>query len=77
MKILVCGPGCAKCDETEQLVKNVVTEMNIDADIEKVTDFNAIAQLGIFTTPAVVVDGTVKCIGKVPKKNEVMKWVSS
>lgn len=76
MKILVCGPGCAKCDETEKLVKEAISEKNIVAEVEKVTDFNKIAQLGIFTTPAVVIDGAIKCIGKVPRKSEILDWIS-
>lgn len=75
MKIQICGPGCTKCHETERLVQETVAENNITAEIEKITDFNAIAQLGVFTTPAVIVDGTIKCIGKVPSKTEILSWI--
>jgi small redox-active disulfide protein 2 len=76
MKIQVCGPGCAKCHEAERLVQETIAENNIMAEVEKVTDFNAIAQLGVFTTPAVIVDGMVKCVGKVPTKAELLSWIS-
>jgi len=75
MEIKVLGPGCAKCQKTADLVKEVVAEMRIDADIEKVTDLMEIAGYGIFSTPGVVVDGDVKCSGKVPKKADVEKWL--
>lgn len=76
MEIKVCGPGCAKCHETERLVKEAVQEAGVEASVEKVADFNEIAKLGIFTTPAVVIDGTVKCVGKVPTKKEVLSWLA-
>jgi small redox-active disulfide protein 2 len=75
MDIKVCGPGCAKCEEVERLVKEAVDEAGIAATIEKVTDFNAIAGYGVFSTPAVVIDGQVKCVGKVPNKKEILSWL--
>ncbi len=75
MDIKVLGPGCQKCDQTEKLVKEVVTESGIDAQIEKVTNALEIAGYGVFGTPAVVVDGEVKCVGKIPKKQDVIGWL--
>ncbi len=76
MEIKVLGPGCAKCSKTEKLVKEVVAELGVDADVEKVTDMMQIAGYGVFGTPSVIVDGEVKCTGKVPKKDEIKAWVS-
>ena len=75
MEIKILGPGCASCERTEKLVREVVVEGNIDAVVEKVTDIKKIAQYGVFTTPAVVVDGDVKCVGKVPDKEEIRMWM--
>jgi small redox-active disulfide protein 2 len=75
MDIKVCGPGCTKCHETERLVKEAVAEAGIEADIEKVTDFNAIAGYGVFSTPAVIINGQVKCVGKVPSKKNILDWI--
>lgn len=75
MDIKVCGPGCAKCEEAERLVKEAVAEAGVEATIEKITDFNAIAGFGVFSTPAVVIDGVVKCVGKVPGKKEILTWL--
>jgi small redox-active disulfide protein 2 len=75
MKIKVLGPGCKKCHETEKLVRDVVTEAGSDAIVEYVTDIAEIAKHGVFTTPAVVVDGKVVCAGKVPSKSDVMGWI--
>ncbi|MBW2589554.1 MAG: TM0996/MTH895 family glutaredoxin-like protein [Deltaproteobacteria bacterium] len=75
MDIKVLGPGCPKCHETERLVKEVVDESGEDAKIEKVTDLMKIAGYGVFGTPAVVVDGEVKSVGKIPKKEEIISWI--
>jgi small redox-active disulfide protein 2 len=75
MNIKVLGPGCKKCHETEKLVKEVIAETGSDAAVEYVTDIVEIAKLGIFSTPAVVVDGQVKLTGKVPTKLEVKSWL--
>lgn len=76
MEIKVLGPGCPKCKKTEELVKEVVSEAGVDAQIEKVTDAMQIAGYGVFGTPSVVVDGEVKCVGKIPSKEEVKGWIS-
>ena len=75
--VQVLGPGCAKCDETAKIVWEAIAESGVQASFEKVTDFGVMAQLGVFTTPAVVVDGQVKIVGKVPKKADVIAWLSA
>ncbi len=75
MNIKVLGPGCKKCHETERLVKEVIAETGSEAVVEYVTDIAEIAKLGIFSTPAVVVDGRVKLTGKVPTRSEVKSWL--
>jgi len=75
MEIKVLGPGCAKCSETEKLVQEVIKETCVDATVEKVSDMMQIASYGVFGTPSVIVDGEVKCTGKVPNKNDIKKWL--
>ncbi len=75
MDIKVLGPGCAKCSEAEQIMRAAVAEAGIDAAIEKISDFQQIAKFGVFSTPAVVIDGAVKCVGKVPGKAEALAWL--
>ena len=76
MEIKVCGPGCASCEKTQKVVEAAVAAKGKEVNVIKVKDFQEIAQLGVFSTPAVVVDGQVKCIGRVPKQNEVENWIS-
>ena len=75
MEIKVLGPGCPKCKQTETIVREAVAESGVDATVEKVTDVMQIAQHGVFGTPAVVVDGEVKSVGKIPKREDVLAWV--
>ncbi|MDC0335848.1 thioredoxin family protein [Pseudodesulfovibrio sp.] len=75
MKIQVMGPGCPKCTEAEKTVREAVAESGIDAEVIKVSDFQEIAQFGVFSTPAVAIDGEVKVVGKAPSKKEVLEWL--
>lgn len=76
MNIQVLGPGCPKCREAERLVREVVAELGADATVVKVADFQEIARMGVFSTPAVAVDGEVKCVGKVPSRAEIAAWIN-
>ncbi|CAN2046722.1 Thioredoxin [Candidatus Magnetomoraceae bacterium gMMP-1] len=75
MKIKVLGPGCAKCTKTEKIVKKIVQETGVKANVEKVTDMLEITKYKVLSTPAVVVDGEVKSTGKVPSKADILKWI--
>jgi len=75
MEIKVLGPGCAKCHKTEEIVREAVAESGMEAVVQKVSDVMEIAKHGVFGTPAVVIDGDVKCVGRIPKKEDVMKWL--
>lgn len=76
MEIKVYGPGCAKCEETERLVKQVVKDMNIEASVEKVSDLKEMMMKGIMSTPAVAINGKVVSTGHVPGKGEIRDWLS-
>nr|WP_321467378.1 thioredoxin family protein [uncultured Desulfobulbus sp.] len=75
MVIIICGPGCASCDKTEKIVFDAAAAKGVAAAIEKVKDFKEMAQMGVFSTPAVVIDGEVKCVGRIPKQEEVEQWL--
>lgn len=75
MEIKILGPGCAKCEKTVDTVNEAVAESGVDAQVTKVTDTMEIASYGIFGTPAVIIDGEVKSVGKVPSKDDVAGWL--
>jgi len=77
MKIKVLGPGCARCHQLEQTVKEVVSELSIDADIEDVKDIKKIMEYPILTTPGLVIDEKLVCSGKVPSRAEVTSFITN
>ena len=77
MKIKVLGPGCARCHQLEQTVKDVVKELSIDADIEYVKDIKKIMEYPILTTPGLVIDEKLVCSGRVPSKAEVSTFITT
>jgi small redox-active disulfide protein 2 len=76
MEIKILGPGCPKCEQTAKIVAEAVSETGVQATVEKVTGVMEIAGYGVFGTPAVVIDGDVKCVGKIPKKEDVKSWLT-
>ncbi|RJR40637.1 MAG: thioredoxin family protein [Desulfobacteraceae bacterium] len=75
MDIKILGRGCAKCQATEKNVREAVAESGVDVKVEKVANLLDIANFGVLRTPAVVIDGEVKCVGEIPSKEEVKKWI--
>ncbi len=71
MNILILGTGCAKCKSLEKATRDVVAEMDLDAEVTKVEDIVEIMSFGVMTTPALVIDGKVVVKGRVPDKNEL------
>ncbi len=77
MKIKVLGPGCARCQQLEKTVKDVVKELGIDATVEEVKDIKKIMQYPILTTPGLVIDEKLVCSGRVPTKAEVTTFITT
>ena len=75
MKIEIYGSGCAKCKKTEEIVRQAVNDLNIKAEISKIEDLQKIIDKGIMMTPAVVVDGVIKILGRVPSIQEIKKII--
>ena len=75
LHIKVVGPGCANCVKLAQLCEEAITENNLEADLEKVTDIKQFAHLGVFMTPGLVVNGKVLSSGKIPIKSTLVHWL--
>jgi small redox-active disulfide protein 2 len=75
VEIKVLGMGCPKCLEVEKRVINVLAELNVAADVEKVTDIKKIMAYGILSTPGLVINGKVKSAGRIPRSEEIKTWV--
>lgn len=77
LEIKVLGSGCPCCDDLEQDLMAVMTEMNLAADIEHVTDPAEIGNYEIAGTPALVINGEVKAVGSMPKKAQLRTLLSA
>lgn len=71
MIIKVLGPGCANCVNLEKATRAAVADLGLEATVEKVTDYAAIAGYGVMSTPALVVDEKVVLSGRVPTPAQV------
>lgn len=76
VQIKVLGPGCTQCDWLEQELMQVMAEINLIADIEHVRDIKEIGKYGVMGTPALIINGKVKSVGRVPQKNKLIEWLS-
>jgi small redox-active disulfide protein 2 len=76
MKIIVVGPGCPRCQQTERNVFNACAELDLAADISKLTDVKQFGKYGVVMTPAVVVDGQLVVSGKIPSVEELKAILS-
>ncbi|WP_027624904.1 thioredoxin family protein [Clostridium lundense] len=75
MIIKILGTGCANCKKLEENTREAVQVLGIDATIEKVTEIKDIMSYGVMKTPALVVDGKVKIMGRVPSAEEIKKYL--
>lgn len=76
MKFEVLGTGCAKCDTAEKIVKEAVARSGVEAEVVKVSDRMQIARTGVLMTPAVILDGQIKLVGKIPDIEDVLDWIN-
>ncbi len=76
MDIKVLGPGCARCKKTNEIVGEAVIESGVEATVETITDLMEISKYAVIGLPAVVVGNDVKCMGKVPAKEDVKSWLN-
>lgn len=77
MIIKILGTGCRKCNKLEHNTKLAIEELEVNASIEKVTDFKKIMKYGVMQTPAIVVDEKVEAVGKVLSVEAIKKILSN
>ncbi len=75
MEIRILGTGCPRCQELEKRTLEVLAEMNLAADVQKVTDIKKIMEYKILGTPGLVINGKVKSAGKIPAKSQIKQWL--
>lgn len=75
MNIKILGPGCSRCQQLEQVTRDVVSELAINASVEEVKDMKKIMSYSIVMTPGLVINEELVCSGKVPSKAEVTRLI--
>ncbi len=75
-KIQVLGTGCPKCKKLAAAAETAAKALGTEYKLEKVTDINEIINFGVMMTPALVVDGTIKVVGRVPSVDEIKKMLA-
>jgi small redox-active disulfide protein 2 len=75
MKIKILGTGCMNCQKLEKETINALAELGVAADMEKVTELDKIMEHDVMMTPGLVVNEKVKVFGRVPRREEIKKWI--
>jgi small redox-active disulfide protein 2 len=76
IEIKVLGPGCPKCKKLYEMIEQALTESGVEGELSKVDNVADIMSFGVMMTPALVIDGEVKCVGKIPDLSEVRGWLA-
>lgn len=75
MIIKILGAGCAGCTRLENSTKEALKQLELQADVIKVTDIQAILSYGIMSSPALVIDEKVVMYGRNPSVDEIIKLI--
>ena len=75
--IKVLGSGCANCKRLEALARKAVEELGIEAEIEKVTNYNDIMKYPILSTPGLVINEELVSSGRIPSEEEITDWLKA
>jgi small redox-active disulfide protein 2 len=77
IQVKVLGPGCPSCDKLENDLMAVMAELNIAADLDHVRDLKEIACYGVMGNPALMIDGKVVAVGRVPSRNQLKEYLKT
>ena len=75
--IEVFGPGCQRCQATKQAVRQALAALGMKATIVEISDPKEMASNRVLFTPAVRINGELKCAGRVPALAEVTAWLAT
>jgi small redox-active disulfide protein 2 len=75
LSIKILGPGCPNCEQVETLAKQAVSNLALEARIEKITDRAQMQAYNLLATPGLVVNEKLVCAGRIPGEGEVVTWL--
>jgi small redox-active disulfide protein 2 len=77
INIKVLGSGCANCKRLEQIARKAVEDLGLEAEIEKVTNYNDIMKYPILSTPGLVINEELVSSGRIPSEDEITDWLKA
>lgn len=77
MKIQVLGSGCATCKKLYELTKEAVSQLNLSSEVEYITDVTKIIEMGIMSSPVLVVDGKAVMVGFLPDIKKIKELLTN
>jgi len=77
INIKILGSGCANCKRLEATARKVVASLGVEAEVDKVTDFNEIMKWPILSTPGLVINDKVVSSGRIPSEDEIAAWLKA
>lgn len=75
LSIKILGPGCPSCDRLEQTVMEALVDLELPAEVDHIRDLKEIHALGVFCTPALIINDDVKAVGNLPTREVLKKWL--
>ncbi|EEG76642.1 thioredoxin family protein [Dethiobacter alkaliphilus] len=75
MEVKILGAGCYNCQALESNVINALAELDLAAEVVRITEAGEIAACSVDGVPALIVNGSVKVCGRVPQKEEIKEWL--
>ncbi|MCK9377923.1 MAG: thioredoxin family protein [Syntrophobacterales bacterium] len=75
LSIKILGPGCPNCEKLEQTVMEILGELGLPAEVDHVRDMKDITALGVFGTPALLINDDVKAVGHLPSREALKRWL--
>ncbi len=75
LNVKILGPGCSNCKKVEAVARQAVTNMGMEAEYVKVTDYGEIMKYPILYTPGLVINEKLVCAGRIPNPTEVTTWL--
>ena len=75
LNIKVLGPGCANCRKLEEIAREAVASLGVEAEISKVTDMQQIIAYDVLKTPGLVINEKLVSSGRIPTPQTVAEWI--
>ena len=76
LTVLVLGAGCTRCDQLQSDIRDVLSQMQVAADVRHVIDIREMSRFGVLGSPALVINNRVVAVGEVPPKSLIRQWIT-